>query len=179
MGKNSFVEEIIKEWNPTIRRIIATKGFGAIDKGLLENELMEKVYNCIKEYNPALDVRFSTFVNTCLTNHIFVFIRGEKRKKRAFITDAMSLDYVSEDGVSTEETIARVSIEPEIDFKIILDQVLEILPEYLKAILLLLYDGYSETEIALEMKMDTELVKGYIQECLRPRMREMLGMETL
>jgi DNA-directed RNA polymerase specialized sigma24 family protein len=179
MGERSYVEEILLEWRKKIQILIARSAFGAEDKGLLENELLEKVYNCIVDYDETYDVTFSTFTNKCLQNHIQVYLRREQRKKHAFISDAVSLDYCVEDGDTISELIADKK-NPNADaivFSIMVEDLLDLLPAVCKDIVKLLCDGLSESEIARSIGEDTIMVRCFIEECIRPLMQDLLTTE--
>jgi len=179
MGERSYVEEVLHDWRTKIQILIAKSAFGAEDKGLLENELLEKVYNCIMDYDESYDVTFSTFTNKCLQNHIQVYLRREQRKKHAFISDAMSLDYSIEDGDTIQELIPDRK-NPSADaiiFSIMVEDLLNLLPDTCKDIVKLLCDGLSESEVAKAIGEETLLVRCYIEECIRPLMQELLTEE--
>ncbi|MFA5037018.1 MAG: hypothetical protein WC479_07565 [Candidatus Izemoplasmatales bacterium] len=181
MGARSYVEEILHEWRPKVQILIAKSAFGAEDKGLLENELLEKVYNCIETFDESYDVEFSTFTNRCLQNHIQVYLRREQRKKHAFISDAISLDYSIEDGDTISELIPdkRNPNADAIVFSIIVDDLLDLLPDVCKDIVKLLAEGLSESDVARAIGEETLLVRCYIEECIRPLMHELLTEEDI
>ncbi len=176
MGAKSYVEEILQEWKPKIKIMISRLGFGAEDKGLLENELLEKVYSCIVEYDDSYDNSFATFTNKCLKNHIQVHIRSEQRKKHAFISDALSLDYCIEEGDTILDLVAnpKSPTSDSLIFHIMMKDVMNILPDVCKDIVRMLCDGASETEIARSIGEETALVRGYIEQCIQPLISEVI-----
>jgi len=157
--------------------MIARNAFGADDKGILENELLHKVYECIEKYDPSYDATFDTFVNKCLTNHIQVHLRSQKRKKHAFITDAISINYCVEDGDCISDLIADPeTIRPDaMLFVAQLNEILDVLPDVCKDIAKLICEGMlTESEIGKMIGEDTELVKAFISECIRPLIEEVM-----
>ncbi len=146
---------------------------------MLENELLEKVYDCISSYDASYDVEFSTFTNKCLQNHIQVYLRREQRKKHAFISDAVSLDYSIEDGDTISELIPDKK-NPNADaivLSIMLEELLDLLPDVCKDIIKLLGEGFTEAEIGKAIGEETLLVRCYIEDCIRPLMQELLADE--
>jgi len=159
--------------------MIARCGFGAEDKELLENELLEKVVTCIEEYDTSYDAKFDTFTNRCLMNHIQVHLRGEKRKKHSFISNSMSLDYTIDEGDTISELIAdpKAISADTIIFNITLSEIMNLLPDVCKEIVSLLCAGLSESEIARIIGEESRLVRGYIEECIQPLVVELLLCE--
>ena len=176
MGTKSYVEEILQDWKPRIKMLIRRFAFGAKDKELLENELLEKVYQCISDYDDTYEAKFETFTNRCLTNHIQVHLRGEQRIKHSFISSALSLDYCVEDGDTIVEMVAspKAITSDALILSIMIKDALELLPDVCKDIVFLLSEGASETEIARAIGEESQLVRGYIEECIQPLIADMI-----
>jgi RNA polymerase sigma factor (sigma-70 family) len=160
--------------------------FGARDKELLENELEEKVWRCWERFDPERGVKFDTFCNGCLLNHIQVFIRREGRKKHTFVSRSLSLDEeVTNNSHDGNNTMTRGDLIPEpsrLDrleetiFGIELDKVIVLLPPEAKDILCLLLQGYSITEASEHLQESRTFVKGVVDQCLKPLLAEMMDI---
>ena len=133
-------------------------------------------------------MKFDTFANGCILNHIQVFIRREGRKKHSFVTRALSLDEQIEKSKSTNgsSVLTRADIIPdskqsnkldETVFSIELGKVMVLLPPIAKNILCLLIQGYSVTEAADKLHESRIFVKGVIDQCLKPLLVEIMELD--
>jgi DNA-directed RNA polymerase specialized sigma24 family protein len=181
MGEKDYVEEILKTWEPKIKALIKRYAFGARDKDLLENELKEKVYDCIKNYRWDYDTSFDTFTNTCLRNHIFIYIRAENRLKHKNLNDALSIDQNNQEAIDPIETIEDESIDTPNDllFKAFIEELFSGLPEILLDItkLLMEHTDINTSDIAEILQEPEELISGMISEVIKPYLAENLETE--
>lgn len=70
--------------------------------GLEYNDLLQEgmigLSNAINTYDQSKDVKFSTYVTTCVRNHVFSVLMSNCRKKHEFLNDSCSLEYIDEIG---------------------------------------------------------------------------------
>lgn len=199
------IEDLIKDWLPRIKLLINKVGFGARDKELLTNELMEKVWKCTPQFDPARQVKFETYLNRCLVNHIQVFIRCEQRKKHSFLTGHPSLNDEAPGytrNPSLNEELPRCAHGPSIDsstaltygdvvadkksksvdqtvFELQIEEVKNLLPDICRDILTMVMSGYSFTEIAESLHEERIVIREMWRQVIAPLIEEEFNLDLL
>jgi len=173
------IEKLLDIWKPKIRILIKKYAFGISDKELLFNELLEKVYICSTKFDPDRNVKFETFTNKCLLNHLQVALRREKRRKHSFITDSISLDQKDDNGLSVEDLIEdrTINVDNSVMLEFQTQEIISYLPEICKTILILTYEGHKPREIAKTLNEKTIFIKCVIEKVLRPLFEKELGVK--
>jgi DNA-directed RNA polymerase specialized sigma subunit len=156
MEKVKNIEEFInKGYNDDIKKIIYSKFIN-----ILKDDDIEEVTNsfylkmienkAIEKFDPEFNVKFSTYIYTCL--HNFMLGRTTVSSKKKLEMESVSLDKEINDNSSAHNFIADKNFDK--DFSIDRQEIMRVLSKSKRGrikfvdVYQLIYEGYTDPEIA-------------------------------
>ncbi len=173
-GDNDAVTELIERYKTVVK--VKSRAFylvGGEQEDLLQEGLIG-IMKAIKNFDAGKDVKFSTFVNLCITRQMMTAIKIANRDKNSILNNAYSLNKISHT-VNDEEyelldmVVDNSSLSPEDIFiseegvKQIMAIIEENLSSFEKDVLTHYLDGESYVDIAEIFGKDKKAIDNALQ----------------
>ncbi len=110
-GDNDAVTELIERYKTVVK--VKSRAFylvGGEQEDLLQEGLIG-VMKAIKNFDQSKDVKFSTFVNLCITRQMMTAIKIANRDKNSILNNAYSLNKISHTGNDEEYELLDMVVD--------------------------------------------------------------------
>lgn len=135
MYKENF-EELVKENEPFMRKLIKNKFVDGYDREDLYQECLMVLDRCNREYDDSKNTKFSTFLYISVSNMLADLIKTSKREKRP---DIINFDF---DDTMFNDVIDNNDVVDELDRAVLYNTMLEVLRTLPRGdITIAVYDG--------------------------------------
>lgn len=152
-------DDIFKKYEPVVNFYAKRYSHLVEGKGIDFNDLYLEgligVNSAIKNYKEQKDIKFSTFVFTCIKRKIITAVKNANRKKHSILNESYSIDYHNEDDdkngfqnliYDTTGSIEDLLVSKE-DSMVFNKMINQELTDFEKQVYDLRINGFSHTEI--------------------------------
>lgn len=178
-------DDIFKKYEPVVNFYAKRYSHLVEGKGIDFNDLYLEgligINSAIKNYKDQKDIKFSTFVFTCIKRKIITAVKNANRKKHSILNESYSIDYHNEDndtnGFQNLVYDASGGIEDLLvskeDSKIFNKMINQELTDFEKQVYDLRIKGFSHTEICKLLDKTPKSIEAVLYR-IRAKLRNIL-----
>lgn len=178
-------DDIFKKYEPVVTFYAKRYSHLVEGKGIDFNDLYLEgligINSAIKNYKEQKDIKFSTFVFTCIKRKIITAVKNANRKKHSILNESYSIDYHNEDDdkngfqnlvYDTSGGIEDLLVNKE-DSKLFNKMINSELTDFEKQVYDLRINGFSHTEICKLLDKTPKSIEAVLYR-IRAKLRNIL-----